>query len=269
MASSGIAHNSRVEASKDQNYEELKKEHLRAKKLFVDRTFVYNGTVKRPKDISKTPKFISNGMTRADVVQGYLGNCWFMSAAASLTLRPQLLQHVVPPCQDFDCEYAGIFHFRFWQFGKWVDVVVDDQLPLDETGKTLKYGTSTDENEFWMPLLEKAYAKLKGSYEAIDGGFSKNAFVNLTGGIGELIKLRCCDPENLCKRAERALGRNSVMAAGILRESEEGLQGLFNLHSYSVTKIHKVTVEGKKMTLVRLRNPHGETEWTGDWSDDE
>jgi len=34
----------------------------------------------------------------------------------------------------------------------------------------------------WVPLLEKAYAKIHRCYENIDGGFSNCAMMDLTGG---------------------------------------------------------------------------------------
>jgi hypothetical protein len=40
-------------------------------------------------------------------------------------------------------------------------------------------------SEYWIPLIEKAYAKLHGCYEAIHGGSISQALVDLTGGIAE------------------------------------------------------------------------------------
>ena len=54
--------------------------------------------------------------------------------------------------------YIGIFHFNFWWYGRWVEVIIDDFLPTD--GYRLIYGRNREEpNEFWAALLEKAYAK--------------------------------------------------------------------------------------------------------------
>ena len=142
-------------------------------------------------EICQRPKFIAEGATRFDVEQGELGDPWLLSAVSSLTLTPRFLDRVVPPDQSFEHGYCGVFRFRFWHFGDWVEVLVDDRLPTYK-GR-LVYLHSTDPAEFWAALLEKAYAKLYGCYEALHSGFTTKALQDLTGGIVQSFSLTSQD----------------------------------------------------------------------------
>ena len=61
------------------------------------------------------------------------------------------------PC-IFCSQLSGLFKFHFWRFNGFVEVVVDDRLPV--MGGQLIYARNREEpDEFWVALLEKAYAK--------------------------------------------------------------------------------------------------------------
>jgi hypothetical protein len=59
-----------------------------------------------------------------------------------------------------DSVYTGAFHFRFWIYGDWKDVVIDDYLPVGPDDNLIFSGNRETRNEFWCALLEKAYAKV-------------------------------------------------------------------------------------------------------------
>lgn len=228
---------------------------------------------KRPHELCHSPEFFVEGISRFDVVQGELGDCWLLAAVANLTLNRELFLRVVPEDQTFGDDYCGIFHFRFWQYGRWIDVVVDDRLPT--FGGKLVFMHSSDNTEFWSALLEKAYAKLHGSYEALKGGITSEAMEDFTGGLSEIFEMEKIPP-NLYLILSKAYQRMSLMGCAIEPDPQnpEAIlpSGLVAGHAYSITCVKTVEVETPrvkgKIALLRIRNPWGnEQEWNGAWSD--
>lgn len=283
----GIGTNQHAVKFSKQDFETLRQQCLNSGRLFEDYCFPaapkslgynklgpYSSTTrgvvwKRPTELCSDPKFIDDGATRTDICQGALGDCWLLAAIASLTLDQRILARVVPRGQGFTEGYAGIFHFQFWQYGEWMDVVVDDRLPTRD-GKLL-FVHSEEGSEFWSALLEKAYAKVNGCYEALSGGNSIEGFEDFTGGIAEMYTLDKA-PANLYQIIKRALGLGSLLGCSIINTSAYETESLtahklVRGHAYSLTGAEEVDVQGAKVQLVRVRNPWGQVEWTGPWSD--
>uniref|UniRef100_A0A3P9D4C1 Calpain-5 n=1 Tax=Maylandia zebra TaxID=106582 RepID=A0A3P9D4C1_9CICH len=238
--------------------------------------------------ICKDPRLFVDGISTRDLHQGSLGNCWMVAAISCLASEPSLWKKVIPDHlnQEWNPKrpdlYAGIFHFRFWRLGRWMDVVVDDRLPVSEDG-VLLFCRSATPREFWSALLEKAYAKLNGCYEALEGGNTAEALIDFTGGVSEPLSL---DREALRLHSDqrRALFQTltkvheckSLITCSIRGETVESVLecGLVRGHAYGITAVRKVRLGEKvlkrggtsRLFMVRMRNPWGTTDWTGAWS---
>jgi hypothetical protein len=71
---------------------------------------------------------------------------------------------------------------EFFIGGKMTSVVVDDYIPFEMVhGKPRPAFCRTNDNELWAILLEKAFAKLHGNYDVMQGGKSGMALNLLTG----------------------------------------------------------------------------------------
>uniref|UniRef100_A0A2I3GN87 Calpain 9 n=1 Tax=Nomascus leucogenys TaxID=61853 RepID=A0A2I3GN87_NOMLE len=277
-----VPKDARTTHSSGQSFEQMRQECLQRGTLFEDADFPASNSSlfyserpqipfvwKRPGEIVKNPEFILGGATRTDICQGELGDCWLLAAIASLTLNQKALARVIPQDQSFGPGYAGIFHFQFWQHSEWLDVVIDDRLPTFRD--RLVFLHSADHNEFWSALLEKAYAKLNGSYEALKGGSAIEAMEDFTGGVAETFQTKEA-PKNFYEILEKALKRGSLLGCFIdtrsAAESEARTPfGLIKGHAYSVTGIDQVNFRGQRIELIRVRNPWGQVEWNGSWSD--
>ncbi|KAE8587385.1 hypothetical protein XENTR_v10021954 [Xenopus tropicalis] len=277
-----ISRNLPIIGGREKTFEELRKKCLQRNFHFQDREFppdesslFYSQSFpikfewKRPPEICENPQFILGGANRTDICQGDLGDCWFLAAIACLTLNEKVLFRVIPPDQNFTDNYAGIFHFQFWRYGDWVDVIIDDYLPT--YNNELVFTKSSQRNEFWSALLEKAYAKLHGSYEALKGGNTTEAMEDFTGGVTEFYELKEA-PKDMYNIMKKAFERGSLIGCSIdtlvpVQLETRMANGLVKGHAYSVTGVEETKLKGKPIKLVRLRNPWGQVEWNGAWGD--
>ncbi|XP_054281739.1 calpain-B-like [Macrosteles quadrilineatus] len=252
----------------NQDFEYIRDWLLRRGYIFSDPHFKLDEKYEwhRPWALTEEPQLFVGEPTQHDVFQGGFGNCHFQTAMTCLGVHSELVKQVVPPDQSFYDKYAGIFHFRFWKFGRWYDVVIDDRLP---TLKGKLVSTKAPNNVFWPTLLEKAYCKLLYGKYVDEGGREYTAMQHFTGGVVERIML----DDNVSKTKKillKAFARRSLIGCAIptIFKKDPTPQGLDSPHGYSMTGIRSVSVPGRgEVILIRLRNPWGHTEWKGAWSD--
>ena len=93
-------------------------------------------------------------------------------------------------CSCASCQYKdkGFFVLKFYRDDPlsdddWAVVLVDDRIPCDASGLAA-FCRNQDPSVYWAMIVEKAYAKLSGSYEAMQGGTVVQGLEDLTGGVG-------------------------------------------------------------------------------------
>jgi len=167
------------------------------------------------------------------------------------------------------------FNVRFYSRSERpVDIKIDSDLYVRSWGgpiygSSLGGSTSKESMELWYPLIEKAYAQWKGSYDTIGNGGSAGRVMSEVLGRSQGYEWVSAGREDaLYTRIQRDIARGVPMAAGT-HGTEKGPvhytnTGVFADHAYSIVGYQ---TEGSKRFVV-LRNPWGDTEPRNNGPDD-
>lgn len=215
-------------------------------------------------------KLYINGVSENDVIQGDLGNCYFLASIAAIArTNPEIIQKAIKDNGD------GTYTVTFYENGKPVQVTVDNVFPTKgDRFITAKPAESIEENgkykpEMWVMILEKAWAKYKGKgeYDKTSGGSLKSEVGlvgQMDGSLGRTSamsfltgkKTRSINPkeyadEEIMNYIEKQLNQKNAITATTNLLSQNPEKNIVGAHVYAV-----VGVDKEKKT-VRLYNPHG------------
>lgn len=152
-----------------------------------------------------------------------------------------------------------------YRLGNPVRIIVDDRLPVGGRNGDRPVLTSKSSNgAWWMPILEKAYAKLNQSYINLHFGMGELALRDLTGMPIKSYNALSQSEEEFFNIVNDADDRKYVMTAGCQNASKD--LGLVNHHLYSVIGAVELS-NGVK--LIRMRNPWGREMYKGAYRDND
>lgn len=140
-----------------------------------------------------------------------------------------------------------------------------------QTGsKALFFAQALEQNETWVPLLEKAYAKAHGDYASLAGGWIGEGLEDLSGGVTtELFTSDILDLDEFWENEMSKVNDEFLFgcSTGVLEHGYGNRDGITEGHAYVVMDARTLK-SGQR--LVKLRNPWGKIRkglWEGPWSD--
>ena len=308
-------------------YPEILKNYNSKGKVFKDPNFHPNCNIKENEKVQfnekdhiweRIDKYYTAPLFKKELIhpdaiqQGELGTCYFISSLSRIAQQPELVELLFDTRtrskpnnkkKAKEDEFVDTINLKcgavivyFHIFGRLTPVLIDTLIPFRRGTRKPRFVHPSDlKFSPWFCLVEKAYAKLHGSYSIIEGGQLSKAIYNLFGyfpcysRISSIISkreeklkkkrdlekstkpIKFDQNEYLFSRLMRWQRQNAILGADIQNSdlpaniTEENIldSGLVTGHSYLIMKVRRE--QGKN--FICLRNPWGDREWLGDWSD--
>ena len=188
-----------------------------------------------------------------------INDCYFLSALGALCEKCKNTDIIKNLFYITERTIEKAYGVYFYINGIRQLVLIDDYFPyyiVDKSKYLLYYSSSYEESELWVSLLEKAWAKIKGSYKNADYSKAKEAFEALTGTYTIQRKIKKIKEEendiwNYLKK-----NKDYLICAGIYDDNS-----LNSLLKFMLKKCHEYTVmdiiEDNNIRKIKLKDPYG------------
>lgn len=236
-----------------------------------------------------------DGINPNDICQGALGDCWLLAAMSCMAEHYGAIEQLFLTRER---NPRGKYQVRLFDGTldppRWVNLTIDDHVPCDKAAheqhdKFKPLFTQPKGDELWVLLLEKAFAKLCGSYASLEGGSTIWALRAMTGDPARWFSYKedadhferwdmkqeadpdskressliCADEKIKSDDFFDILCKYDKLGCVLCGSGASGSHGLVSGHAYAILQVRKI----KNFRLLQFRNPWGSGEWTGDWSD--
>jgi hypothetical protein len=253
---------------------------------------------KRPQEIHSSPVYFDSNNREVAVNQGSLPDDVFLGALMAVCVysKYDLIENIFASRPDDFIKY-GVYTCRFYVNGEWVEVITDSLLPCirnNQTGDLMPaYAHSSRTPEMWIPLVEKAFAKALGSYEAIRTMKIQRALLHLTGGSvqqssirDDVMKQDMLGDQNAWNEFKRKVAQDSILLLlpeekrSNTESSTDAMDPGTAAMEGSEIKVDRNFIPNRLYSVVACRelggyelvlmhNPwvHSNYGWAGEWSD--
>ena len=227
---------------------------------------------KRISDVFPNSVIYDENLNLEDINQGKISSCYFLSSLAALTKYQKLLSQIfITKKNNIQCYYEILIFLN----GEYQIIIIDDYIPFIKN-KNQPYFSKPNNNELWIILLEKVWAKIHGGYAKILGGWPSEVLSCFTGFNSSFIVNDDYseEEETLYYTLDNYLSKTDSLLLATTKSDSRKLdkemteKNLLKSHTYLLIGSVELTSKNqKKVRLVKISNPWGFREYTGDFSD--
>jgi len=226
--------------------------------------------LRRASDLYRQVSIIPEEINPSDIEEGVLKDGYLLSSIAALAEEPSLIQRLF---LTEESNKVGLYAIWLCDSGTWKPVILDEYIPCNErSGSYFPVFAQSTNDDLWISLLEKAYAKIYGSYANIEGGSCQHALRDLTGAPVEELRDET-DLEKIWHFISNSITKgyflccsNDSVQPTQGQENKGNNEGAANSFAYTILDAREVETQRGVERLIMVRNNWKNFEWKGEWS---